>query len=281
MTTTLEPGVHHGIPDATYQALPYLRASDMPAAARSMAHLRAYRDDPRDEIEPDALLFGSLWHAVMEGDTSRFIVSDGPINPAKGKLYARDTVKYEEWFKAQDKSKEIVPTAWMPRAELMAASVGRCIEAEKYTANMQREVSFVAVIEGVRCKCRVDLFDPVRGIWADYKSTGKSAEAFVGESHNRQYPLKAAFQRAVIEAATKGSCTEYAWIVTESSPPHETIVWTLAVDRLIAYAGEVTRIIREVAEATRTGVWPGYRRRLRELPIRQWDIPTQSEEIEL
>lgn len=276
MKQSIDPGVHLDMPDSVYQSLPYLRASDMPAAARSMAHLREYRECDRGDS--DALLFGRLFHAVMDGTADdRFIASDGPINKRTGAPYGRDKKAYSAWLAAQDQSREIVPTAWVARAKLMAGSVGWSSAARVYTANMQREVTFIARIEGVMCKARVDLFDASRGLWADYKTTSASAEAFPSEARRRQYPLKAAFQRAVIEAAIRGSCHQYAWIVVETEPPHGCIVWTMQLEALAAYAGRVGEIIRDYGEAIATDYWPNYTNILREMPLKPWDIPTTDE----
>lgn len=270
--------IERGMPDAVYQALPYLRASDMPAASKSMAHLRAYRDEPRSES--DALLFGSLFHAIMDGTVAeRFTAGDGPVNAKTGKPYGRDTNAYAAWMAEQTAS--VVPVEWWDRAHRMADSIRNCEEAEEFIANVEREVSFRATIEGVACKCRVDCFDATRALWADYKTTSANADDFPYESRRYQYPLKAAFQRAVIEAAMRGACRRYAWIVVEKQPPHECIVWEVSVEQLTALSDEVLRIVREVEKATRTGEWGGYRNKRRMLEIKPYMIPTNEEETGL
>lgn len=266
------------MPDAEYQALPYLRASDMPAASKSMAHLCAYRNEPREES--DALLFGTLFHAVMDDTVAgRFVAAAGPINPRTEKPYARGTAAYDAWEKEQ--AARVVPVEWWDRAHRMADSIRACADAEEFIANVEREVSFTATIEGVRCKCRVDCFDKSRALWADYKTTGANADEFPYESKRFQYPLKAAFQRAVIEAAMRGACKRYAWIVVEKQPPYECLVWEVSVEQLTALSDEVLRIIREVEKAARTGVWTGYRNKRRMLEIKPYMIPENTEETGL
>lgn len=274
--TTSPSGIIRGMPDAEYQALPMLRASEMPHAARSMAHLRAARQAPREET--DALLFGSLFHAAIDGTASRrFVAAAGPINDRTGEPYGRSTKKYAEW--AAQQSGRVVPVDWWDTAHRMAESVRSTPECLEWLEGAELEVSFAATIEGVRCKARADLFNQSRGRWADWKSTAFSAEDFGNELSRRKYPLIGAFQRAVIEAAMRGACHEYAWIAVEKQEPYGVIVWTMPVEELTAFADQVASIIRAVGKAESSGEWPCYAETLRRIQLKPWQLPDIQEEI--
>ena len=275
-----KPGVYRGMPDEQYQAIDALRASDLPAAALSMAHLRERRLGATDD-DTDARAFGRLFHAIAEGDDSRFLASDGPVNPKTGRPFGRETKAYADWLAEQDAGREIVPMEWHRRASMMVDAVRGCPACEEFTSNMEREITFIGAIEGVLCKARVDCWGAESGVWSDYKTTSKPAVSFPGEAARLRYPLKAAFQARVIEAATRERPRLHAWIVVESFAPHGVRPYTMQVDRLLAWNDEVTRLVREVGASLESGEWPGYPSAAVPLVLPRWAEPDSGEEVSL
>lgn len=123
------------------------------------------------------------------------------------------------------------------------------------------EMSFTAMVEGVRCKVRFDLITE-DGIGIDFKSTGSKIEEFPRAIRNFGYDISAAFYLLVAEAAIKANpdCglqipTEFKLVAIEKEAPFRCRIFTFAPSKLEAAKTYVREKLKEYKQCLATDSW--------------------------
>lgn len=117
--------------------------------------------------------------------------------------------------------------------------------------------------DGTGCRARLDWLTDDYADVVDLKFTSRSANP---DGYDRQlfamgYDIQAAFYRRGVERLT-GVRPEFTLIVVETAPPYELAALSLAPSAWELAERKVDRAVEIWAECLRTGVWPGYERRV-------------------
>jgi hypothetical protein len=172
-------------------------------------------DDARRGIyvQPDKPHFqiGTLVHMmVLEPEKfARLATIDGPINESTGKMYGRDTVKFQRWL--DDRPGVVVVEPWIfQMLERMPPEVKALLKGTV------REQSFFAELDGLQVKCRPDALAP--GLIIDLK-TCLDIDNLERDIARLKYWFTAAWYRAVMRAAT-GKRHAHRFIFVEKAAPY-------------------------------------------------------------
>ena len=194
-----------------YHAHQAIGASTAKLALKSMQLF----DDARRGIytQPDRPHFaiGTLVHMmVLEPEKfARLVTTLGPINPATGKMYGRDTAKFAVW--QAENPGVIVVEQWI---YLMLARMP--VEVKELLRGTVSELSVFAELNGLPVKCRPDALKS--GVIIDLK-TCMDVDNIERDVAKLKYWFTAAWYRAVMRAAT-GRRHMHRFVFVEKSPPY-------------------------------------------------------------
>lgn len=209
--------------DEDYNALPGLRATDLKVFARSAAHYKAYKEQPRTETE--ALRWGKLVHLrCLQPDVYRkykVIAPKFDRRTKDGKLAAAEfeaSLLPESVIVSEDEDRRLKQI----RANFWEYLKHRRQIWDSITAV---ERAGTATVRGVLCKIKPDMFcfDEtllLQQMW-DLKTTQDASEtAFVRSIYNYGYHLQAAFYAVVAEEITGFPFDKFTFLAIETEPPY-------------------------------------------------------------
>lgn len=249
------------MPAEDYDALPYLRNSDLHHMARSGAHFYEHRENPT-QTETPALSFGTLAHCgVLEPDAieeryQRIPAYELEIDAKSPKL----TKAYREQvaaFREAVAPKTAVPIADYDRMVGVAKSVKDCADvfrdgrAETVLVWQDSETS-------IWCKARLDYlkFHGDTGTIYDLKTSRDCLD--FGRSIGRYgYDRQAAFYLRGCRAL--GLEVQSFWfVVVEPHPPFGCMAAPLDPVTLADGEAQVKDLLARVAKCEALGEWEGY-----------------------
>lgn len=241
------------IPYSEYEKRPGINASLLKIAhSRSMAHVKAYMDNGREET--DALNNGHHFHSLALDGIETFVV-----NP---ETYVNEKGEEKKWNGAANVCK-----AWKRNQEKEALNRydaqnvrGMAAAIAKLLPEGQVEMSIFAEKEGTILKCRPDIL-PKEGPVIDLKSCASSKpETFVKDMIKFGYHIQAAFYLDVLKLAGI-SRNEFWFIAVESEYPYAVSTIKL-IDEPISLLrlGRIhyRNALKRVVEAKNTGLWGDY-----------------------
>ena len=231
-----EPGIYEGIAFAEYCAWPFVNNSSLSAALKSGAHYKSYveqqqhRNEKRDSMalmmgrflhagcfEPHTLLMNYVVQPATLYDFVTTVNGDEPANPANTKEGRK---RLSEWKQTVD-GKEVVTQEDLDTLAGVLQSINTNRVARDCVSHAgPAEVSIVwdDRLTGVRCKARIDKWDPRRNLIADLKSTQDACD-FNKSIGRYSYHRQAAFYQDGIEAVTQQA--HQCWFVpVEKVPPY-------------------------------------------------------------
>lgn len=205
-------------------------------------------DDARRGIytQPDRPHFqiGTLAH-MMTLEPEKFaqlVTCDGPINESTGKMYGRDTVKFQRWL--DDRPGVTVVEPWLyTMLERMPIEVMRALEGTV------REQSFFAELAGLQVKCRPDALKP--GLILDLK-TCVDVDRIERDIIKQGYWFTAAWYRAVMQSAT-GTSHDHEFIFVEKAAPYRWRIVTLDTPYIMRGDDVVEDVLGRIYHASMTG----------------------------
>ena len=274
----MKPGIHQGIPSATYHA----DCADTPSLSSSIAKLLlerppywAWAAHPKlnpewKPAEPKAAFdIGSAAHALLleNGKDIMVIVADNWLtNDAKAK---RDDARGLGFTPVL--TKEYEKTQEMSRiATEFLASYG--IDVSK----TDNECTMIAEVDGVLCRTRADIFMPGRII--DYKTTGLNLDVFNKQASKFGYDLQAAMYLRV--AAELGEQCDWMFLVQETVAPYPVQMFKPTLEFLEVGRRKFEQALTIWSECLLMGEWPGYPRDVQLLDAMPWDLNDLNQEHE-
>lgn len=242
-----------------YAAIPAMNWSTLKKGAASMLHLQhAIESDDDGDTTARAVL--RLNHAaVLEPST---LATDFAI-------WTGDRRAGKEWelFKSTHAARQIVKSDEMDAAREIAAAVTRHGAARELISGALTEhvIEWTDAETGVRCKARLDVYQPGKAI-ADLKGDATTDEfAFARRVGQLIYYGQAAWYQMAVEAKYGVRLPCYL-IPYEQKPPTDVAVFEVDEDWLKPGRELCHRLLRQYVEARNTGVWPGRYSGIQTLP---------------
>lgn len=249
---SLTPGLHLGIDEQDYHALPGLSSTGAKAILDCPARYRWQRDHP---VQKDIFDKGSIAHALIlrSGDT-RIRVAGHDVTDWRKK-------EWQQW-KAAHRAAGLVPIlrSDLLAASKMAAAVRRHRVAGAIFSEGQPEVSLSwteATEHGeVTCRGRLDWLRD--NAIVDLKTISRADDRTVQrQALDYGYAQQADFYQRGYQAIT-GDLLPFVHVVVEKEPPHIVRVIQLSDDFLAIGRERNERALALFAECTATDTWPAY-----------------------
>lgn len=260
------PGIYESVPFDDYLSWPYLSNSKLHAASRSLLHFRE-----QDAIEEtDAMRFGTLCHqgrlepsavfrryVVMPDLTSGITTKAGKAatNPKATEEYA---ARVKEW-RSKQADKLIVEQDEFDAMVGVVASLDRDrLSREWFASDGPTEVSIVwdDPETGLRLKARIDKAANRLQLLADLK-TCRDCKRFPAAIAERGYHRQGAIYLDGWEVLT-GEMYRFGLVAAENVKPFGVMAAPVHDDAIEDGRDEYHRMLRQIANANRTGLWPGY-----------------------
>ena len=231
--------------------------------------LAEYRDSPLiyhkkmtgaiPQPDSQAFLIGRAAHClILEGPAafaSRFLVSDGPVNPKTNEPYGRYTKTYAEW--AEQQAKPIISAEDYQQIMRMRDAVAAHKGASVLLSEGRPESVVRTVYGGTPCQIRIDWFSEWHGI-VDLKTCDDLDHFRSLALYCYRYQYQLAFYRSVLTAAG-GDIVPVHIIAVEKKEPFRVGVWVLDPDMLSERAEENEAAIARLLDSMETDTWPsGY-----------------------
>jgi hypothetical protein len=210
------------ISDNQYNEMPELRNTDLGKIKKSWAH---YLGNPAESDEQtDAMRFGSAFHAfTLEEDVfwaTHAVAPEGMDRRTKeGKKL---------WEDLQNSGKTIIKHDEYMTIQKMRDALRNHPMAKNILTRSENEGAYTAELEGVQCKCKVDLSN--KGYVFDLKTTmDASPEEFRRSIGKYNYERQAAFYTDILKA-NKVEVKGFVFVAVEKSFPFNVGVYMLEED---------------------------------------------------
>ncbi|GLT08027.1 hypothetical protein GCM10007928_02580 [Sulfitobacter porphyrae] len=278
---TLAPGIHANIPDADYHAD---TLTDQPALSNTIAKLllrsplHAWTAHPRlnpdfEPVEKKTFDIGRAAHSSVLGRGAAYVAIPEDLLSSNG---AVSTKASKEWVQeAREAGLTPLKAAEVDQVGSMADKLRLRLAEYGITLDPERsELTAIAEIDGVMCRCRVDNapdkpmripgFPDPRRVMIDFKTCeDASPEACRRAVENYGYDFQNGFYSEVWAKAS-GEERDMLFVFQEKTAPQEVCVIHLLNER--GHPGDWAEDARAKTSAARaiwgecleTGNWPGY-----------------------
>lgn len=257
-----KPGIYANVPFREYLRRDAVSRSGLCTVLNeTLAHYRYNRDNP-DTSFSEALLHGSALHCrLQEPDEFARRYVRGPVNDKTGEQYGAAT---KAWEKAQQEADDAGLVLYRDAWNLDAMA-----EAVKSHPDTRRLLDGRPLIEatlvwrdektGLMCKARPDNLNFGAGLFCDVKTTVSAHPGlFARSAAEYGYFDQAAHYGNGLRTLT-GRDFDCYLIPVEKTPPFAVGCYPIGLEDLEAARARVEWALAKIAEAEKTGVWPGYR----------------------
>ncbi|MGI9492138.1 MAG: PD-(D/E)XK nuclease-like domain-containing protein [Geminicoccaceae bacterium] len=279
-TEITEPGIYD-IPSAAYHALPHLSRSTIHTLlTKSPAHAKMVHQEESN----GAMRLGTVWHKLVLGKGDEYAVSpydEYRTNEAKA---WRDEqveaglvpIKRKEFDIAQEMADRLLE-------QISNHEIGNVFDRPG-----RAEVATIWQDDGVWCRALMDwLPEDVTAIYDLKSSESASTDAFQRVAFAHGYHLQAHWYARGVAAAMSHrhkldhdldpALIPFRFIVQESSPPHFVNVIEMSGEALFMAEEQIEKALRIWKQCTKSGKWPGYGHKVREIDppgymISRWEM---------
>lgn len=281
-----EPGFYPGVPFTDYVKVKAMNCHTLLWDKLSAKHMKAALDGKIVTEDSPALLFGrALHHRLLEPEVYKFkyvvaepcaaILSSGK-NKSKRCTNSGTRLVENNWFCGQHMTgseedyafdtREVLSKEDAGAIELAADAIKEhgAEKLRKYKGEF--EITLVAELHGILCKCRIDKFihNPCTVIDAKKVTApkrpndrGGAQDWFESQIATLGYGMQAAFYSDVVQVLT-GNMPAWFWLIIEDGPPFCPAVYK-ASDRCIN-TGRTEYMVHlmRYKQCVESGEWPGY-----------------------
>lgn len=276
------PGIWPGVPFADYCTIPAMNATTLLHGRNSMAHLKAAIDGKLEDEDTKALNMGRAFHCrVLEPDlfSSRYAVAKPccailASGKRKGEPCGNAGLHGDgdEWYCGQHANddapvsgKDRISEDEFQRIEAMRASVMAHPIIKQIRRRGGFETTAIGDVEGVLCKARFDKLitdGPGRPVIIDLKKcrVGYGSRDRIDRAiFDYAYYFRAALYLDVLKAAGGPADVPFVLVFVEDEYPYAVNVTQVSDEWIEIGRVEYTRLLAELTECQKSGVWPGYR----------------------
>lgn len=255
-----------------YHSTAALSSGRIKALLQSPAHFKHAASQPYDpnaEKTP-AMRFGAIFHqAMLEGPKflKNYVVPpkfEGEGSRKAKASWLADLPQGAIVLKDQEELDQIT--------EMMNSILAHPIAARLLSGG-QRELSGFFNHRGIRCKIRIDIFQPKYDMLVDLKTTADASQsAFWRSAWDSQYPIQAAWYLLGASILMKRRMRHFSYIVVEKTPPYAVNVF--GPDEAYIQAGEtmIRWAMNLLLESIKTNRWPAYGEAANTLTLPPWGL---------
>ncbi|MGI9500379.1 MAG: PD-(D/E)XK nuclease-like domain-containing protein [Geminicoccaceae bacterium] len=278
--TIEEPGIYD-IASAAYHALPYLSRSTIHTLlTKSPAHAKMGAQE-----EPNgAMRLGTVWHKLVLGKGDEYAVSPYDEYRTKDAKAWRDEQLEAGLVPIKRKEFDIA----QQMAETLHEQLGHHEIGNVFDRPGRAEVATIWQDGGVWCRALNDwLPEDVTAIYDLKSSESASTDAFQRVAFAHGYHLQAHWYARGVAAVTGQDALQipFRFVVQESSPPHFVNVIEMSGEALFMAEEQIQKALRIWKQCTKSGKWPGYGHKVREIDppgymISRWEMEKTIDSME-
>ncbi len=234
-----------------YNVIPALRSTMLKEFMKSPSHYKWMIDHP-ETSDAAHFILGSFVHALLlepETVADKFIKCD--MKTRHNKEY------YALKSKAAPLGKSILLTSEWEDGQRIADSAMSDPYIRKILEMCYAEITAVAKIADVWCKCRIDGYVPEEKTIVDIKTTGDSVYWFPNNMRKFSYDISAPFYTDITNMAG-GTIDRYQFIVLEKKPPFAAKIFTMTQEYLAAGRTRYVEALGRFKKCLDTNEWKGY-----------------------
>jgi len=261
-------GIFPSVPYEEYDSWPFVRKSHLwILSSRTPAHYHYLVNNP-DEFDKEHFLIGHATHtAVLEPELfdKTFTTRPETYTNTKGeekKWNANATVCKD--YIAEHKTSGLVLLS--PDQHELCQRLRDAAYADPFVKELldasEKEVSIVWNDEktGLTIKNRMDIYAASAGIFADFKTEGKSADVrlFGATSYRYGYHFQCALYKAGLEQVSEVEIGNPILIAAEKYAPYLIAHYEVEQEEITCGKVQYEIALNRLLECEKTGRWPGY-----------------------
>lgn len=265
----MKPGLYANLSNEDYHSGPGISSSDIKLAKKALALYKAKLDGELPNKSTPAMALGTAVHTlVLERHKAD---DDLAVMPAFGRTKSGLAAK-ADWL-AEHEGKTHITEEQHITALAMSESLLALPDVQRILEQGEPEQSGYWIDEnGLLLKYRPDF----RTDWClfDVKTTRDlSSESFSRDINNFGYHISAAHYLQGDTTLTGSSHRQFVFGAVESAPPYLAACYVLDGESLELGRTICENTLRRIAEAQKSGVWPGYNAGLtREIGVPRWAL---------
>lgn len=260
-------GVHFGIPEDVYHALPAVSSSSMKHARRSFRHFQYYVEGG-EYLDTPKKAFGRISHrALLEYERFKetCIFSDFADKRSKA---------YKEMVKANP-DKDVLTAKESKQLTAMFTELSLSEPCMDLIKEGRPEVTILAIdpVTKLRLKCRIDWVSIDRPFLLDYKTTEDARPTELPDSLDATKSIRSSkFERNANTLGYENQAAFYLWmselagikkqffavIAQEIKPPFVPCAYVYGFETVDEAAGENRETLNRIKDAIDVGKFPGY-----------------------
>lgn len=277
-TTDLGPGLHLGVEESLYHALPGLASTGIKNMLKSPAH---YQHSLKHRTEKSVFDVGHAAHAKILGvGMGVATYPDEHLTPSGNVSTKAATVAWA----SEQRANGLVPVApnEVRAVDAMAEAVLAHPEARPLFEGGNPEVSLLwdDPNTGVRLRGRIDYLHPYLAV--DLKTTRNAdPREFARTAVNLGYAEQAVHYTNGLTAITGDVNPNFLHVLVEKEPPYLVSVVELDDVFLFIAAQRVRRAIDTYAACLASGEWPGYPSTVHSIAAPGWYGDDDNEEMSI
>lgn len=255
---------------ADYLSDPAYGSSDIIKMSRSFAYWKFRKDNPEPKGRP--LVLGSATHLLLQAELThdKALSANGIIVYQDGSSLTKGFKVFQETYKNlycldQEENK---------LASRMVKAILDTPAAMEYLKDAVPEMSVLSKFPGtnVNVKCRPDYLHEKKGVSINIKTALEASESsFLYSARDFGIDFQSAFYCEILSKEFNKPFDEIHIVVekTEEGEPGIVEVLSFGDDTIFTARGNVRKIIEQIPQCEKTGIWPGHEARLKviEMPI--------------
>lgn len=281
----ITPGVYLGVENEVYHQSRAMSSTALSEFARSPAHFRAYLTGPKKQSA--AFAFGDGTHSFLlepgpAADRYMFATRCSAKVKSTGKPCENQGNRYwdGDWWcgtkghcpgEPEQPPKPVINEDDMPMIQQCVDNVWSHPGASAILKQLgDNEVSVVAEVDGVLCRCRFDALRAGIATAADIKTTRDSSPDYFKKSiFNFGYYLQAGLYMLVGEAAGL-ELEHFAFIAIEKTPPFPVMAYVLTSEVLELGKEQVRGLLAKYRQCVAEDHWPAYGDEIVDIGLPTW-----------
>jgi hypothetical protein len=242
------------IGEADYDAIPALRSTALKEFIKSPAHYRySLSEEARAENDKKSyFIVGRLIHAALlepEKVKDQFAVCD---------VSSRNTKEYHKVRAIEsERGRSVVLTSEFDMANKVVAAAQANPTVMELISKCAPEISAVAKLGDVLCKCRMDGFIKEDGHVFDIKTTSEDATAFPYNVAKYGYDVSASFYVDILLEAEL-DVKRFSFIVIEKNPPYGIRIYDMTEEFIVYGRAKYEGALAKYKECLKSGIYPSY-----------------------
>jgi|694.fasta_scaffold05059_23 hypothetical protein len=259
---------------AEYRAIDAVNVSRLSGLSKCPAYFKFTLTNERPDSP--ALAIGRLIHTLVF--QQELFQSEYFILPELDRRTAKGRETYNELVSANP-DKAAVKSEDFNRAAELAASVRSNPHFSRLIDGAMFEVTLTWTDEetGIKCKARLDCYNPELGVIVDLKTTiDASPRGFPRKLYAYRYNCQAAwYLHGLVENKAHGQ--HFIFAAVEKEPPHLLGLYRLSDEAIKLSNAENTSLLKKYAQCLETDYWPGYTEGIEDISIPEYGVTTLEE----